>query len=177
MKETVERLNNQAILLAKDGSYKEAIACFSRALTLEKNNELLWYNLALTYRDAGKTIQAKEALLKAKEISPNDQDVIEELAIILFNLEEHDASIELCLEGLKLNPENYNLWNTRGVNFFNKGNYTEACESFENAVYLNPYYDDALFNLRDAYKKLGNKVGETECSLRLKELKNNGDNR
>ena len=67
MIETVERLNNQAIILAKDGSFKEAIACFARALTIEKDNSLLWYNLALTYRDAGHLKEAKHALFKSKE--------------------------------------------------------------------------------------------------------------
>ena len=62
MIETVERLNNQAIILAKDGSFKEAIACFARAITIEKDNSLLWYNLALTYRDAGQLKEAKDAL-------------------------------------------------------------------------------------------------------------------
>ncbi len=175
MVETAERLNNQAILLAKDGSFKEAIACFARAITIDKNNTMLWYNLALTYRDAGRQREAKESLLKAHSIDPEDQDIIEELALILFYSEEFDESINVCMKGLNLNPENYRLWNTRGVNFFNKGDYNEACESFENAVYLNPYYSDGLYNLRDTYKELGNKTGENVCNIKLQELKKNGE--
>ena len=38
MIETAARLNNQAILLANAGSYKEAIACFVKAIKIEKNN-------------------------------------------------------------------------------------------------------------------------------------------
>jgi tetratricopeptide (TPR) repeat protein len=79
------------------------------------------------------------------------------------------------MKGLNLNPENYRLWNTRGVDFFNKGDYNEACESFENAVYLNPYYSDGLYNLRDTYKELGNKTGENVCNIKLQELKKNGE--
>ena len=136
---------------------------------------MLWYNLALTYRDAGLKKEAKESLLKAHSIEPEDQDVIEELALNLFQSGNLDESIETCMKGLNLNPENYRLWNTRGVNLFNKGDYNEACESFENAVYLNPYYSDGLYNLRDTYKELGNKTGEAECNLKLHELKIHGD--
>lgn len=175
MTETAERLNNQAILLAKDGSYTEAIACFARAIMIDKTNALLWFNLALTYRDAGNLTHAKAILMKAKELAPEDTDIIKELALLMFSLGDFDSSLNICAEGLCLNPEDYNLWNTRGVNFFNKGIYDEACESFENAVYLNPYYADALFNLRDTYVKIGNKIGENECSMRLRELNHHGE--
>ena len=67
MIETAERLNNQAIILAADGSFNEALACFARAITIEQNNSLLWYNMALTYRDAGKLKEAEESLKKALE--------------------------------------------------------------------------------------------------------------
>ena len=117
MIETVERLNNQAIILAKDGSFKEAIACFARAITIEKDNSLLWYNLALTYRDAGQLKEAKDALFKAKDISPDDQEILEELSLVLFNAKEYDSALKQCMEGLFTNPENFRLWNTRDENF------------------------------------------------------------
>ena len=61
MKENVEELNNNAIHLAQKGNFDEAVACFKRALTLDKENYLLWFNLALTYRDAGYIDKAKKA--------------------------------------------------------------------------------------------------------------------
>lgn len=175
MIETAERLNNQAILLAADGSFTEAIACFARALTIEKNNALLWFNLGITYRDAGKLKQAEEALFKSYQISPEDTDTIEELALVLYNQGKFDQAIEFCLAGLHIMPENSHLWNTHGVVLFNKEMYEEACISFENAVIMNPYYYDALFNLRDTYHKLNNKAGEDECIQRMKALKKSGE--
>ena len=41
MKEQSDRLNNQAIILASDGAYSEGIACFRRAMSLERDNYLL----------------------------------------------------------------------------------------------------------------------------------------
>ena len=38
------------------------------------------------------------------------------------------------------------------------------------SVYINPYYVDALFNLRDTYDELGNIAGKTDCDLRLSAL-------
>lgn len=175
MIETAERLNNQAILLAADGSFTEAIACFVRALTIDKNNSLLWYNLGLTYRDSGSLKDAEDSLLKAHQLSPDDIDIIEELSLILYNQGKFDEALNYCLYGLRINPENSHLWNTRGVVLFNQGLYDDASDSFENAVIMNPYYYDALFNLRDTYRKLNNKSGEEECSKRLNELKKDGE--
>lgn len=175
MTETADRLNNQAILLAADGSFKEAIACFVRAITIEKNNSLLWYNLGLTYRDSGDLQKAENSLLKAHHISPSDTEIIEELALVLYNEGKFEDAMEYCHSGLSVNPENSKLWNTQGVILFNTKNFEEASSAFERAVVINPYYYDAIFNLKDTYAELGNKTGEIECAKRLKELKKNGE--
>lgn len=175
MIETAERLNNQAILLAADGSYKEAIACFVRAITIEKDNSLLWYNLGLTYRDSGDLKDAEDSLLKAHYLSPFDSDIIEELTLIFYQEGKILEAMQFCTMGIFNNPESSRLWNTQGVLLFNQEDYNEASISFERAVVLNPYYYDALFNLRDTYAKIGNKAGEQECAKRLKELKKNGE--
>ena len=175
MIETAERLNNQAIILAADGSFNEALACFARAITNEQNNSLLWYNMALTYRDAGKLKEAEESLKKAHAISPYDPDILQELSLILYNQGKLDEALVYCQEGLMETPEDTHLWNTRGVILFNKGLYEDACDSFENAVIYNPYFYDALYNLRDTYQELNNTSGVSQCNIRLNEIKKSGD--
>ena len=69
MVEKAESLNTQAINFAANGEFKEAIACFKRALVVDKSNYLLWFNLGITYRDAGHLQSAKECLLKALELN------------------------------------------------------------------------------------------------------------
>lgn len=171
MTEHAESLNTQAINLAAQGDFKEAIACFKRALVVEKTNYLLWFNLGVTYRDAGKLLSAKECLLKAYEIQPVDRDVIETLSIICFSMEQFEEAMYYCTEGLYLFPTDANLWNTIGVIYFNQSLFTDATEAFERALTINPYYYDALFNLRDTYDELGNKIGREECIQKMKFIK------
>lgn len=175
LNETAEKLNNQAIMLASNGDYTEAIACFVRALTIENDNSLLWFNLGVTCRDAGNLDSAKEALAKAHKMNKSDEEILEALALVCYSLGELDTTLSCCAEGLARNPENPHLWNTMGVVYFNRNKLTEACESFERAVSLNPYYYDALFNLRDTYEELGNETGKHECSLRMKEMEKHGE--
>ena len=170
MFESSEKLNNQAIVLAQKGEYDEAIACFKRALTMENQNYLLWFNLGLTYRESGDLENARSALEQAHGINPYDSQVIETLAVLTYSTGSLDDAMEYCAEGLKLNKSNANLWNTVGVIYYNQSDFADAAEAFENAVSINPYYSDALYNLRDTYQELDNKTGAEECEFRLKEL-------
>lgn len=170
MKEKADKLNNQAIQFASDGDYEEAIACFKRAITLDKSNHLLWYNLGVTYRDAGKLEDARLALKAAYTIAPDNDDVIETYATICLLEKHYDEARLICLEGLDINPLFYHLWNILGVVEFQNGDYNEAAEYFEQAVSINPYYLDALYNLKDTYAELENDAGQHECQIKIDEL-------
>ena len=171
MKENPEILNSQAIELASHGQYVEAIACFKRAITIARDNSLLWYNLGITYRDAGMMQLAKDALLTAHKINEEDQDIIETLAHTYYISGELEEALTLCAKGWEQNIRNAPLWNNSGVIFFTQGDYDSACEAFEHAVTIDPNYYDAVFNLRDTYQELGNLSAAAECDARLKNIK------
>lgn len=170
MIERSDKLNNQAILLASDGSYQEAIACFKRAIVIDKENSLLWYNLGVTYRDAGNLVEAEKSLATAFMISPENMDIEETYATICLMQKDLESVREICVEGLDYNPLHSHLFNLLGVVEFQSENYDEAAEYFEEAVHINPYYLDALYNLKDTYLMLNNKNGEYEVDQKIKEI-------
>ncbi len=170
MTERSDTLNNQAIILASDGAYTEAIACFKRAIIIDKENYLLWYNLGVTYRDAGSLIDAENALETAYRMAPEKEDVSEAYATICLMQKKLSRVQQICMEALDFNPLNPHMWNLLGVSEFQSENFEEASSYFEQAVSINPYYLDALYNLRDTYSVLENKKGEAACEARLKEL-------
>ena len=81
MLESADFLNNQAIELTSRGNFTEAIACYKRAITIERENHLLWFNLGITYQKQGDLRRAKSALSTALEMNPDDQESAEQLAI------------------------------------------------------------------------------------------------
>lgn len=170
MKESVEVLNNRGIALSESGNFLEAIACYKRAITLEKENYVLYFNLGIVYQKQRNLRAAKVAMESALRLNCADE-VFESLAIICLEQKKYSEVTEYCQSGLEENPDNAHLWNTMGVIFFEQGEYENAAENFERAVSINPYYYDALFNLRDTYSELGNARGETECQARLSVLK------
>lgn len=171
MKEQSYILNNQAILLASDGKYSEAIAFFKKAISLEQNNYILWYNLGITYSDAGKLEEAKNSLSVALKLSPENSEVQEALASIYLMQKEFHNVHRICDRGLDFNPYNLNLWNLKGICEFQEENYENALLYFEYVISLNPYYLDALYNLKDTYSVMKNKNGEAECNKKIHELK------
>lgn len=171
MTEQPEKLNNQAIQLASDGDYSGAIACFKRAILIENKNHFLWYNLGLTYRDCADFKNAINCLVKAHQISPENEDVISALIEVHLEINRNEEAQQYALEGLKINECNANFWNLLGITFFKMEDYNNAADNFEIALTLNPYFKNALYNLRDTYSELGNKTGEKECNARLRELK------
>lgn len=174
MLETPENLNTQAIELASQGYYKEAVACLNRAITIDKKNYLLWYNLGITYRDMGKQRDAKKAFLQAYELNYIDEDLLESLSLISFSLNDLEDAFRFCYEGLDLNPTNHHCWNNLGVFNFSKKDYEEAATSFETALSIYPHFYDALYNLRDTYLELGNKEGAKECTRYMQNIKSSG---
>ena len=106
MRERPDKLNNQAILLASGGEYTEAIACFKRAIIIERNNYLLWYNLGITYRDSGDLENARASLEKARQIAPEKQDVLETLSTMCIQMEDYEAALMYSQDGLEEWPDN-----------------------------------------------------------------------
>ena len=170
MIEQADKLNNQAIILASDGEYSEAIACFKRAITLDKSNYLLWYNLGVTYRDLGELEKARGALETAYNLDPDNDDAEETFATLCLMQKDYEEVLAICETGLYRNPYNSHLWNLVGVTNFQNENYEDAATCFEQAVFINPYYLDALYNLRDTYDFLKNTKGITEIDIRIKEI-------
>ncbi|WP_407397250.1 tetratricopeptide repeat protein [Treponema sp.] len=173
MLESSEQLNNQGVRLAFKGEYTEAIACLKRAITVEKENYLLWFNLALTYRDAGNFDAAKTSMEYALRLNRSNEEIIEALANLCISMGLHDDAMFYCITGLEVNDMNPHFWNTAGVIHFQIEEYAEAADFFEHAVSLSPHYYDALFNLKDTYEQLGNHAGIEECSRRLESFKGN----
>lgn len=175
IKESCEKLNNQAIILAEQGNFTEAINCLIRAITIEKQNDLLWFNLGVTYRDSGDLNLAEAALHQALEINPEREETIETLAQITLSANRFADTVGICSIGLSQNPDNIHLWNILGIVHFKNGDYVSASEIFERTLSINPFYYDALFNLRDTYEELGNKIGYEECCKRLNDLQSSGN--
>jgi tetratricopeptide (TPR) repeat protein len=59
------------------------------------------------------------------------------------------------MAALSHNDNDPKTWNNLGVLYFNEGSFEDARQCFEKSISFCPQYYDALFNLRDTCRELG----------------------
>jgi Flp pilus assembly protein TadD len=111
------------------------------------------YNLIGNFwRIKGNTQNSIECFRKALGISPEDPDILLNLARVLFNLQYLDDAIFLARRSLHLQPSGHNSWlqhYTLGEILKSYGHLQEAALHFHHALELNPGFQPARSHLRD----------------------------
>ena len=68
---------------------------------------------------------------------------------------KYDEAVGSFTEAIKLNPNDYSLFNNRGVSYHTKGDYEKAIADYTKSIELNPYHFSAYNNRGAAYEDLG----------------------
>jgi tetratricopeptide (TPR) repeat protein len=153
--ETAANLNDSGVALTEANRPYEAISLFYKALTIEPENPLLWYNLGIAQQRTGEYNEAIESFQQAVFIEDNLAEAWFSMGLIYYETNEFTLAEECYLSALARNENDPKIWNNLGVLYFNGVEFEEARRCFEEAVSLCPHYYDALFNLRDTCRALG----------------------
>ena len=70
---------------------------------------------------------------------PEFAEAHNKLATVLYLKRKYLQSIKECEITLQLNPNHFGAWNGHGLCLFQLARYTEAIESFKNALRIQPY--------------------------------------
>jgi tetratricopeptide (TPR) repeat protein len=92
------------------------------------------------------------------------------MGLIYFEMEEFELCNECYQSALVCNDNDPKVWNNLGVLHFTEGSFDNARSCFERAVSLAPHYYDALFNLRDVCRELGDYRAAAEFERALSGL-------
>lgn len=104
-------------------------------------------NMALIYKEQGKTEEAMKALAEARKANPDDINLLLNEADMYIKLEKMDKFGELMSEAIALDPKNPTLYYNLGVVNFNQGRMDDAKKYYQKAIDLKPDYADAYMNL------------------------------
>jgi len=168
--ETALNLNNSGIALTEANRPNDAIPLFRRALVMEPENPLLWLNLGIAQQHTGDYEEAIESFGKALDIDQSLCDAWLSMGLLYYEMEEFELCRNCYNSALLCNDKNPKVWNNMGVLNFSGGDYEEARSCFEEAVSLAPHYYDALFNLRDTCRELGDYSAAAEFERALSGL-------
>jgi len=170
--ETATILNDSGIALTEANRPNDAIPLFRKALAMEPGNPLLWLNLGIAQQRTGNYEEAIDSFHQALKIDDSLTEAWLSMGLIYYETEEFDLSENCYHSALAHDDANPKVWNNLGVLAFSKGDFDDARGCFEEAVSLVPHYYDALFNLRDTCRKLGDYRAATEFERVLSGLPN-----
>ncbi|CAB3378764.1 Hypothetical predicted protein [Cloeon dipterum] len=119
----------------------------------EKPKSVQLYNqIGNFWRVKGDTQKSIECFRRALAVSPNNAEVLLNLARVLFNLQYLDDAISLTRRSLEVQPPDKSPWQqyfTLGEILKAYGHYQEAAVHLRNALELKPEFEPALAALRD----------------------------
>ena len=168
--ENAANLNDSAIALTEADRPFEAVPLFMRALILEPENPLIWFNLGVAQQKLGDYNEALGSYQKAVFFDGEFSDAWGSMGLIYYEQRQFESSEECYKTALSRNSRSPKVWNNLGVLYFSRNNFTEARNCFEEALVLLPSYYDALFNMRDCCRELGDNKAAAEFDRHLSAL-------
>jgi tetratricopeptide (TPR) repeat protein len=150
------------------GQYKDASDAYKQAIKLDDDNADIQYALGLTYGKLNRTDEEILAYKRALMMKPDHANSIERLGMAYFRIKRYSDAAS-AFEQLRTYKPNEKTYNSLGESYFEEGKTEESVDAFNNAVAMNPDFDQARFNLGRAYLKLGNR---DMAQVQLEILKN-----
>jgi len=145
--------SNIATMKFYSGDYEEAAKFYQKALELNNTDYQVWNFLSIAYlnSDPPKTEEAKNALIKAKElaekqleVNPRDPKLLLSLASYHIELEELGKAEKFLSQALKLKPSEANNLIAIGLIYEDLGNRSEALSWVEKALQNGYVMEDFL---------------------------------
>lgn len=118
----------------------------------DPNSANVYNQIGNFWRIKGNTQNSIECFRKALSISPNNPEVLLNIARVLFNLQYLDDAIFLTRRSLVMQTSTQNTWLqhfTLGEILKAYGHYQEAALHFTHALDLNPGFQPAKAHLRE----------------------------
>ncbi|MBM3243919.1 MAG: tetratricopeptide repeat protein, partial [Candidatus Omnitrophica bacterium] len=144
------------------GEWDLAVKDFEKVISLDRENYLAHFNLALTLVKKNNIDLAKRELGYALEINPQASEPHALLAILNLaegNMDSAVKEYESALKGaLSLNPKDIDVYKSLGVLYVRQGNFKEAEETFRIVSELAPYDPEVYFYLGLIYAELKKNV-------------------
>ncbi|CAI5997739.1 unnamed protein product [Closterium sp. NIES-64] len=152
--------------LMKVGRTEEAKPSFMRVVEIEPQNVRAYFLLGNAYYSMGQLAQARDAYSQSLEAGKADPEahatILPQVHVNLgIAMEAEGLLMNACdhyREAGMLNPHHHHAMKLLGSALYGLGEYREAEEALQNALYLDPKYADAHCDLGSTLHALGDDV-------------------
>ena len=94
--------------------YEKAIGCYDKALEINPNYAIAWYNKGNALDELERYKEAIECYDRALEINSNFAEAWYNKGYVLGKLGRHEEEIECYDKALKINPNDADAWYNKG---------------------------------------------------------------
>ena len=144
--ETGERENmsskSNMDIMVKTGNYKDA-----KVDVTESKQPTIVKNIAFVYVEKGDTDNAIKAVKEARDVAPDDVNLILTEANLQIKLGNKEEFAKLMNEAIELDPNNASLYFNMGVISGEQGDLEKAKGYYQKCIDLDPTYVDAYINM------------------------------
>jgi len=124
------------IKFANQKKFQEALACYNKAIDLNRNYELVWANKGHTLFQMNKFDEAYSCYKEWCNIRPKLPNAWEGLGKCCIHKSNFAEAFEYLDKASKFGPEFWSVWDNRGRALYNLKRYDEAINSFSKAIDL-----------------------------------------
>lgn len=172
--EVVEAYMVVALRMRKLGRVEDGLRVIELALEMEPGKAHFWQAKGSFLFAGQKPSEAREALLKARELAPEDPNIFYDMGWQASQSEATYAqALEDYSEAIKLDPKMQRAWANRGALRNRMGDYQEALNDLDQALKLDPNDSLALYEKATALLNSGRKKEASEYAQKVVDLNQN----
>ncbi len=172
--DNTEVLNYQGLFALEDMNFTEAIKCFSKASSINKNNPVYFYNLGNAYFFNGWMEEARNAYSKAIYLAPDNMDYRYSLCYLYYETKDFDKCKKEADAILSACPKHYSTRVLKALLLDNNNEFMQAKNILEENVKEGCDDDFTLLSLGKTYSLLD--MFEKAEKTILKVIERNPDN-
>jgi tetratricopeptide (TPR) repeat protein len=140
-----QRLSEQAAQKAKSGDFPQALDLFTQALAANPALPVTRRDLAMLHYELGDLSAAKDQLIDALRLAPDDAWSYVVLGNIFTREQDWDSAIRFFTKALDLKPGDPYALNGLGAASAKSGDEASAMRHFEAAIEANPHFPEPRF--------------------------------
>jgi tetratricopeptide (TPR) repeat protein len=123
----------------KNKNWGQAVEAYALLISYVPDDFRLYLKLGQVYgRDLGDHGNALKYILKARDLAPDNMEILDKLGIVYSMMGDHENAIASFSKVLDLDPHNASTLLNLGITYINMGNPTVGEEYIQRAVELDP---------------------------------------
>lgn len=151
--------------------FDDAIAAYQRAIASAPDSAYTYAALGSAYANTHRYAEALEAYKIAVALDTNDKMIHHQLGNVYSKRGEHAAAIRHQLQAISLEPKFGAAHYQLGLLYAHEKQWDDAIDAYRTAYQHDPSLVEALYNLAQAYRRIGDTTAAREQMTRFQERK------